>query len=331
MLDRFIEKLDHSLNARLEWLDDKHETAFRLFNGYLEGYPTLVIDLYARTAVIYNGAEPPGDGDQLVAIARRWLGEQLPWITCVIIKERNGVTNEARRGRVFHGGQPVRKIRENGIWYALELCMNQDASFYLDTRYVRQWATENLVGKTVLNTFAYTGSLGVAAAGRAERVVHTDLNRRFLNVAKTSYTLNGFPIEKKNFQVGDFFAQVNKFKRANERFDCIILDPPFFSTTDLGTIDLANDTARLINKVRPLVSNGGQIVFINNALYLSGQTYMRALESLCEDGYVQIDALLPVSSDVTGYTSTITDSSVTDSSPFNHSTKIAILRIYHDH
>lgn len=111
--------------------------------------------------------------------------------------------------------------------------MNQDASFYLDTRNVRRWALDNLAGKTVLNTFAYTGSLGVAAqaagaqAAQASRVVQTDLNKRFLNVAKTSYTLNGFPVDKKLFQAGDFWRQMSQFKRAGEQFDCVFWTRPF--------------------------------------------------------------------------------------------------------
>ena len=86
-----------------------------------------------------------------------------------------------------------RKIRENDTWYAIDPMINRDASLYLDTRNVRLWARQNLRDKSVLNTFAYTGSLGVAAlAGGASRVVQLDLNRQFLNVAKDSYTLNGF-------------------------------------------------------------------------------------------------------------------------------------------
>jgi 23S rRNA (cytosine1962-C5)-methyltransferase len=89
--------------------------------------------------------------------------------------------------------------------------MNRDASLYLDTRNLRQWALGHLEGKTVLNTFAYTGSLGVAArAAGASRVIQFDRNRLFLNVAKTTYTLNGFPIDKKDFQTGDFWTHMNR-------------------------------------------------------------------------------------------------------------------------
>jgi len=316
--------------AREHLFDERHHAAFRLFNGHLEGNSNLVVDLYGKTIVLQNCAEPPGDGDQIIQSAQKLLLERLPWVDSVLLKERNGVTSEAKRGRLIYGERPARKVQEHGIWYALDLLMNQDASFYLDTRLMRLWAIENLAGKRVLNTFAYTGSLGVAAmASGADRVIQTDLNKRFLNVAKESYALNGFPIDKSHFQATNFFPQVKRLKRAGEHFDCVILDPPFFSTTERGTVDLAKDTIRLINKLRPLVRDGGQIVAINNALYLSGAAYMQSLEALCKSGFVEIEGLIPVSEDIIGYPQTIQSLPITDPAPFNHATKIALLRIMH--
>jgi 23S rRNA (cytosine1962-C5)-methyltransferase len=190
----------------------------------------------------------------------------------------------------------------------------------------------NLGGLRVLNTFAYTGSLGVAAqAAGAARVVHLDLNRAFLNVAKTSYTLNGFPIHKSDFQTGDFWPQVSRMIRAGAQFDCVLLDPPFFAATNKGVVDMEKNYARLINKVRPLIADGGLLVAVNNALFVSGAEYLRTLQTLCADGYLTIEELIPVAEDFTGYDTTrvaprlIAD--VTDPAPFNHSTKIAVLRV----
>ncbi|HEX7620146.1 MAG TPA: class I SAM-dependent methyltransferase, partial [Anaerolineales bacterium] len=241
---------------------------------------------------------------------------------------RNSPSAEEKRGKLLFGEKPDRKVEENGVWYALDLCMNQDASLYLDTRNLRHWLREHLRGKTVLNTFAYTGSLGAAAcAGGAERVVQLDLSRQFLNLAKTSYTLNGFPIHKADFIAGDFWAQVNQFKRRGERFDCVLVDPPFFSATSKGALDLNTDSARLINKVRPLVNDGGWLVSVNNALYVSGKEYHEKLEALCADGYLKIAELIPVPEDFIGFPQTKSGATITDPRPFNHSTKIAVLEV----
>ena len=54
-------------------------------------------------------------------------------------------------------------------------------------------------------------------------------------------------------------------------------------------MDLAHDSVRLINKVRPLLPAGGRLVTINNALFVSGRTYMESLTTLCADGYLRIN------------------------------------------
>ena len=323
-----IPLLEKSLAARSSLFDDRHETAFRLFNGFSEGEPNLVADLYASTLVIHNYADDPAQGKSLSEGAARFLQKKLSWLHAGIVKTRNGKTQEEKRGQLIFGETPDTRIKEHGVWYSIHLTMNRDASFYLDTRNLRNWLIERMRDKTVLNTFAYTGSLGVAAsAARAKRVVQHDLNRQFLNVAKTSYTLNGFPIQKQDFIAADFFTVVGKFKRAKEAFDCVIVDPPFFSTTAKGRVDQVKESARLINKVRPLVKDGGTLIAINNALYVSGKEYMKTLEELCRDGYLKVKELITVPEDFTGYPETRVGQAITDPAPFNHSTKITVLEV----
>ena len=320
--------LETAMAARESLFDANHQAGFRLFNGFSEGQPTLVVDVYARTALIHNYADPPADGDLAVRTAQEFLQTRLPWLHCMLVKTRTGRTAQQKQGSLVYGTTPDSRILEHNVWYALDLLMNRDAGLYLDTRNLRLWAIQNLGGKTVLNTFAYTGSLGVAAqAGGAARVVHLDRNRAFLNLAKTSYTLNGFPIRKQDFQVADFWPRVNQLKRAGERFDCVFLDPPFFAVTSKGTVDLQNNAARLINKVRPLINDGGMLVAINNALFQSGQEYLQILESLCADGYLEIEQFIPVPQDFTGYPGTRVGDAPVDPAPFNHTTKIALLRV----
>lgn len=326
--DSLEQLIENAIAFRADYFDERHETAFRLFNGFTEGEPRLVIDLYGKTAVLHNYADEPRAGFAAVQIAKDFLPARLPWIQAIVVKLRNGSTPETKRGRLEYGTKPDQKIRENGVWYAIDVMLNRDASFYLDTRNVRSWAKENLAGKSVLNTFAYTGSLGVAAqAAGASRVVHLDLNRNFLNVAKTSYTLNGFPIQKQDFQAGDFFSQINRMKIANERFDCVFVDPPIYSATKKGVVNLTESYTRIINKVRPLINDGGHLIAINNALFYSGADYLKEIKALCEDGYLSIAELIPVPSDFIGNPVPPIASTIADPAPFNHSTKIALLKV----
>lgn len=318
--------LEQALEARAPLFDARHESAFRIFNGFSEGNPELAIDLYASTVVFHSYAENTAQGMQVVEQASQLLQKELDWLHAGLVKVRNSKSQEERRGKILFGERPDTKIKEHDVWYSIDLSMNRDASFYLDTRHLRKWLIEHSESKTVLNTFAYTGSLGVAAkAGGAKRVVQHDLNRQFLNVAKTSYTRNGFPIQKQDFIASDFFTLVSHLKRTQETFDLVIMDPPFFSTTSKGKVDQVHESARLINKVRPLINDGGTLIAINNALYVSGQEYRKTLEGLAQDGYLNIKAPIPVPQDLIGYNNV--NGPPTDPAPFNHATKIAVIEV----
>lgn len=320
--------LSEALLARLGLFDEAHQGALRLFNGFLEGFADLVVECYGRTLVLLNYADPPEKlAAQLNQVQEFYLSE-LPWVQAVVVKERHADLPARRRGIIQVGEQLDTRVREQGVWYALDLRLNQDTSLYLDTRGLRRWALLNLAGKTVLNTFAYTGSLGVAAcAGGAHHVVQVDHKKAFLDLARLSYSLNGFPVEDGDLVVANFFTLARRLRLSRTVFDCVFLDPPFFSTTLQGTVDLVNQNIRLINKVRPLVSDRGWLVVINNALFVSGADFMHVLEDLCVDQYLSIETIVPVPQDIVGYTQMPTHLLPADPTPFNYSTKIAVLRV----
>ncbi len=315
--------LDEALASRLPTIDSASEEAFRLFNGFYEGYPSLAIDVYAKTLLIHDYSDEPKH--EFINEIVNYLRERLNWLHAGIVKTRNGTTAQ-KNGTLIFGEAPDTKIKEHNIWYAINLNMNRDASFYLDTSHLRKWLTENMKGKSLLNTFAYTGSFGVASmAGGASHVVQTDKNRQFLNVAKESYKLNHFPTHPQSFIAQDFFPAISRLKTGKQLFDCVILDPPFFSSTSKGKVDLEHESIRLINKVRPLIKDGGYLISINNGVYVSGSDYMKDLETICKDGYLSIRELIPVPESFIGYKKV--GKPITDPSPFNHSTKIAILDV----
>ena len=293
----------------------------------MEGSGTYVIDILGRTAVIHDYSTEPSQQTHGALI--ELLKNKTPFVASVIFKLRKSNVPGERNGIVKQGAKVDTRIEENGVQFALDIPMNRDASFYVDTRNLRRWATESLCGKSVLNTFAYTGSIGVAAMAAGASVVQTDLNRTFLNLAKQSCAMNGFPVIKRDFICGDFFVIAQQMKRQQRKFDCVILDPPFFSTTSRGTVDLERHMVRLINKARPLVKNGGQIVAVNNAVFLSGRTFMDALDVICRDGHVSIDSRIDIPEDCIGYPDTISAPLLINPAPFNHSTKIAVLNIRH--
>ena len=132
-------QLQKALEARKTLIDNNHTAAFRLFSGFYEGPPDVAADIYARTLLLWGYGENAAATAETMNKVQRCLLEQLPWIECVVQKQHSAPGRALQRGVLTLGDSPARKIRERGLWYAVDLTMNQDASFYLDTRDLRRW------------------------------------------------------------------------------------------------------------------------------------------------------------------------------------------------
>jgi 23S rRNA (cytosine1962-C5)-methyltransferase len=321
-------KLEKAFRQRSGLLNSEFTNVIRLFNGFLEGEPRWVIELFGETLVINDNLNIPSDDLQIVRDLSLLYSDWIPALKSVLYKHRYAKDPQLKKGVLIRGERLNNKIRELGIHYFIDLQINQDSSFYLDTRYLRAWLLQHMNGKSVLNTFAYTGSLGVAAlAGGASKVVQVDLNRKFLEISHQSCALNGFSTHSMKLIAGDFYRVIGNYRHSGKLFDCVIIDPPHFSTTTAGRVDLVNESTRLINKVRPLVAHNGYLIIVNNALFLSGERFMQELEELCQGPYLEIDRIIPVPQDVIGYPETIVAQLPVEIQPFNHSTKIVILSV----
>ena len=304
--------------------DPRHRGAWRIFNGFTEGAADLAIDLMGRTAVVHCYSKSRLD----VAWIRDLLIAKLDFLQAVLIKYRNSDDAEERNGVLVYGEKTDTFVEEHGVRYAVDLIMNHDNGFYSDTRNLRKYLLENMRSKRVLNTFAYTGSLGVAAAAAgAELVLQTDLSDKFLQTAYRSASLNGLTFKRKNFKFGNFFPVIADLRKKQAKFDCVIVDPPFFSRTAKGVIDQANNPLGVINKVRPLVAENGVLIAVNNSLYLSGKDYLNSLESICDNRYLALEKFIPIPEDFCCKSPTESSPYPVDPAPFNHPTKIALLRV----
>jgi len=327
-MNRDVVLIRNAILARIRRGIPDPDSAIRLFNGFLEGCPDLQIDFYANTILILNYSKNPDSLDPFIPTLQTLLLDLLPATSCIILKERYASQIDQRNGIVIFGVTPAEWILENEVKFAIDLTLNQDSSFYLDTRNLRLWLLSHAKGWKVLNTFAYTGSLGIASlAGGASEVIQIDRTKRFLEIAEKSCELNQFPKEKHKVQASDFFSITSSYRHKKDAFDCLIVDPPSFSTSPKGTVDLQTKYQRILNKVRPLVRDNGYLIAINNSLFLSGKDYLKVLKEISADGFVKLEETIPIPEDIIGYTNTVKGFPPADPVPFNHSTKIAILKI----
>lgn len=325
--DDLKDRLQKSLHLRQEDHSLSESDAYRIFNGFYEGLPGLVVDCYANTILISNHSRQPESLNSPIEQISQFSSTEIPGIDSVLLKTRHSTDPEERKGRLLQGQALPQQITEHEIRYAIALRLNQDDSFYPDTRNLRHWLLQNSNQKSILNCFAYTGSLGIAAlAGAASAVVQNDINGEALSLAEKSYQLNNFN-QVMTILKRDFFSAVNALKKSEKLFDIVILDSPFFSSTRYGKVDLQKESVHLINKVRPLVAHEGRLIVINNALYVSGKQFIDEINDLCKTGYVAMESIITIPSDITGYPETITANPPVDPAPFNHPTKICVLKV----
>ncbi len=310
--------LDAAFQKREFLFSDPDSNAFRMFNGFYEGCPAFSIDRYAETAVILWMSKKTIPGPDIETFLYKICLNRIPGITGVLFKNRFSSIPEEKTGILLHGQEASRSVCEWGVSYPVNLQLNKDCGFYLDSSLLRRWLLRNAAGKRVLNTFAYTGSLGdAAAAGNALSVTQTDLNHNYLSTRHSS----------QEYIHGDFFHITSSLRRAGRLFDLIILDPPFFAgTTRGGRVDLASDIAPLINKIRPLAAHHGKIIAVNNALFLSGKDFLAQIESLCGP-WLSVSEIIPVPESFFGFAPIDKTSLPSDPTPFNHPTKIIVLDI----
>ncbi|MCA8959633.1 MAG: class I SAM-dependent methyltransferase, partial [Planctomycetes bacterium] len=201
-------------------------TAYRLLHGYAEGRPGLTIDRYGDTALIAHKVDIADELEAIVAALRQCH----PYASVIAKAHRYFNWNStALSVTALHGELPTAPlvVIDNGLRFATTPHANELTGLFLDARAARAWIRENSMDRRVLNLFAYTGSLGVAAAaGGARSVVHVDSKKNPLQVARENHRLNDLAVDERGFLCGDVYRHLPRASKSGAQFDGIVLDPP---------------------------------------------------------------------------------------------------------
>ena len=165
-------------------------------------------------------------------------------------------------------------ISEQGALFSIQLEGTRHPGLFLDHFPLRRWLRQNVRGLRVLNTFAYTGSLSVAAAlGGAAHVTTLDLSKPTIQWAKENMELNGFSSEAYRFISGDVFEWLPRLGREQKSFDCVILDPPSFSHGNQGRFSTSKDLEKLHALALDLLAPEGYLVTSINSANVTWKKY----------------------------------------------------------
>ena len=220
----------YDVRRTLDLTDNTQTNCYRLVHGEGDSLPGLVIDIYDRTAVVQCHSVGMYRSRMAIAEALRTVyGEKLEAIydkSSQTVPFKAGLN--AVDGYIWgHSDHKTHVVKENGEKFLVNWEEGQKTGFFLDQRRNRELVRHYAKGRTVLNTFCYTGGFSVyAASGGAVEVCSVDASERAVQLADENMRLNFGEDYKHDAVAAD---AVEYLKHIGDKYDLIILDPPAFA------------------------------------------------------------------------------------------------------
>jgi 23S rRNA (cytosine1962-C5)-methyltransferase len=158
---------------------------------------------------------------------------------------------------ILWGEKPTEAFAvEKGEKYLINLESPQNIGFFLDMRVGRDFMRESAQGKRVLNLFAYTCSLSIAALkGGAVEVVNIDMSKAALRRGEENHVLNGLKNSRVKFIPYDIMKSFGNITRKGP-YDIIIIDPP----TNQGlSFSVERDYHKIVKRLAAMTEPGAII------------------------------------------------------------------------
>ena len=239
-------------------------SSYRLVNGEGDGLPGLWVDVYGSYAVI--SAASGG----LLTLARLLAEATLAatGLRGVALKVRGkDPQDRSLKDEVFGEAPPPKLVvHELGVPYEVHLLGALNVGLFCDMREHRRGIRRFVEGRRVLNTFAYTGALSVAAArAGATAVTSVDLSSGVLAWARENFRLSGLAPEdpRWRFEVSDVRRFMEKERAARASYDTIIMDPPTVSAARASQWSMKKDYPDLIALATKLLPPAGGLLWVS--------------------------------------------------------------------
>ena len=256
-------------------LVDGGVSAYRLVNGEGDDLPGLWADVHGPYLVISaasGGMLPLARllGEAALAAA----GTPALGTRGVVLKVRGKDPQDRKLKDEVMGERPPAAlvVHELGVPYEVHLLGSLNVGLFCDMREHRRGIARFTTGLRVLNTFAYTGALSVAAARAGARsVTSVDLSSGVLAWARENFRLSGLGAEgdaggeqaRHRFEVSDVRRFMEKERERGETYDTIILDPPTVSAARASQWSMKKDYPDLIALATRLFPAEGGFLWVS--------------------------------------------------------------------
>lgn len=201
---------------------------YRLVHGEGDNLPGLVIDIYAKTAVMQ--AHSAGMHVDRMAIAEALSEVMKDTIENIYYKSETTLPFKADlfpENGFLKGKSTDNIAQEYGLNFHVDWLKGQKTGFFVDQRENRALLEHYSKGRSVLNMFCYTGGFSFYAMRGDAKLVHSvDSSAKAIELTNKNVELN-FPGDQRHASYAeDAFKYLD---RMGDQYDLIILDPPAFA------------------------------------------------------------------------------------------------------
>ncbi len=230
--DKFwVNRISDALNRRkaIGLYPNSTTNIFRLINGEGDALPGLIIDIYGATAVMQCHSAGMYLAREAIAGA---IMRVLPETISAVYDKSSGTLPFRDKfnptdGYIVGSENTSVQCSEHGNRYRISWAEGQKTGFFIDQRENRLLLQGYSKGKSVLNTFGYTGGFSISALrGGATEVITVDSSTLAVTAANQNIELN-FGVNAPH--TGITMDTFEYLRTCNRNFDIIVLDPPAFA------------------------------------------------------------------------------------------------------
>lgn len=271
------ERIASAYNHRkqLGLVNNSETNCYRLVHGEGDNLSGLVIDYYNGTAVVQcHSVGMFKNLDSIANALQQTMGEQL---TAIYNKSESTLPFKAgieNNDGLLWGEIKTENALEYGNSFFIDWIQGQKTGFFIDQRENRKLVEHYAKGKSVLNTFCYTGGFSVyALRGGAKKVVSVDCSARAIELTDKTVAMN-FPDAEHTSVVSDTFKYLDNNK---DEFDLIILDPPAFAKHGKVLNNALQGYKRLNMKAIEQIKKGGILFTFSCSQAVSKEEFRKSV------------------------------------------------------
>ncbi|MCA8921390.1 MAG: class I SAM-dependent methyltransferase [Planctomycetes bacterium] len=262
--------------ARRGWVATPDTDAFLWLDRHYDGFPRARVERLGEVAhVLHYDEDAQLRRDQVDALLRAGCG--------AVVERLRPRSGEQPPPQVTGGSLADLRfeVRELGLRYWVDLAASGTSSgLFLDQRETRRALLgADRAGQRVLNTFAHTGALSVAAASAGAETLSLDLSKRYLAWARENLELNGLDPAAHDFMYGDTRDWLRRFAKKGRQFDLVLLDPPSYSTHKGKSWSVERDLAALIGEGLRVLAPGGELYVSTNLRRMTAAAFLGHVEN----------------------------------------------------